>query len=228
MQMCDKFLIIKGVAVIEFETVIKTRRSVRKFTNQYVPNELLLKAVELATYASNGGNYQPWKFIIVRNKQIIIRMADEVQKKVDLIASWPEASKYGETMERYCKNTTFFRYAPVVIAVCGKTYQSVADKVLNERKNDQAAAEMIAYRKIGNSRTQSVAAATENLVLALHYLGLGACWMNGPLLAKKEIEAMIFTGDEYELLALVPIGYQAEHPELKSRKPVTEVVKIID
>lgn len=216
------------MAIIDFATVIKTRRSVRKFTVQDVSNETLLKAVELATYAPNGGNYQPWKFVIVKNKRLISQMADEVQKKVDLIASWPEASQYGETMERYCSNATFFRYAPVVIAVCGKKYQSVADKVLKERQNEQIAAEMIAYRNTGNSRNQSVAAATENLLLALHYFGLGACWMNGPLLAKKEIEALILKGNEYELLALVPIGYPAEHPELKPRKPVTEVTEIID
>jgi nitroreductase len=51
----------------------------------------LRKAVELATWAPNGGNYQGWHFIIVKKKEIIEKMANAVQSVADQIASWSEA-----------------------------------------------------------------------------------------------------------------------------------------
>jgi nitroreductase len=44
--------------ILDLEKLIKGRRSIRQWKKQEVPDELLKKAVELATWAPNGGNYQ--------------------------------------------------------------------------------------------------------------------------------------------------------------------------
>lgn len=211
------------------EEAIRTRRSIRRYQDRDVPTELLLKAIGVACWAPNGGNFQPWKFYVVKNRELIGRMADAVQAKVDLMATWPEAAEFGDTFQRYRRNAAFFRSAPAVIAVAMGAYQSPADKVLRRRgETDPAAREMIRNRAEVASRTQTIAGATAYLLLALHDLGLGACWMAGPMLARREIERMLDVPSNLELFALVPVGYPAEEPTPGPRKPLEEVATVLE
>ena len=49
----------------ELSDLIKGRRSVRVWQNKAVPEDLLLQAIELATYAPNAGNQQNWRFYVI-------------------------------------------------------------------------------------------------------------------------------------------------------------------
>jgi len=210
----------------ELGEVIKTRRSVRRFQDKPVPEDLLLKALELATWAPNGGNYQPWRFLIVSNKDLINQMADAVKAKTEIIASWPEAKQCGEVVERWRRTSDFFRGAPVCIAVLMGKYSSIADQVLRARgEKDPIAREIRSFRQMGNTSLQSVAAATTYLLLLLHYFGLGTTWMAGPQQAKKEIEQLLGVPKEWEFVNLIPVGYPAETPKVPPRKAVGEVVQ---
>jgi nitroreductase len=51
-------------------SLIKRRKSVRKYQDKDVPNELLEKILDSARYTPSAGNYQPWEFIIVRNQSL--------------------------------------------------------------------------------------------------------------------------------------------------------------
>ncbi len=214
---------------MELEQVLTRRRSIRKYQDREVPTSLVLKAIELASWAPNGGNYQPWKFYVVKNREMIRKMAHEVQAKVDLIASWPEAEPFGDSIERYRRNAGFFRAAPTVIAVAMAGYQSPADRVLRCRgESDPAAAEMLSNRAEVQSRIQTIAGATAYLLLALESFGLGACWMAGPMLAKRELTEMLDVPSGLDLFALVPVGYPAEEPVARPRKPIEEIARVIE
>ncbi len=214
---------------MKLEEALKGRRSIRKYQETEVPTDLILEAISMASWAPNGGNFQPWKFFVVKNRRVIDRIADAVQGKVDLMASWPEGAEFGQTFERYRANAAFFRSAPAVIAVAMGGYQSAADKVLRRRGlTDPVAREMIQNREDISSRIQTIAGATGYLLLALHSLGLGACWMAGPMLARKEITQILEVPDDVELFALVPVGYPAESPKAGARKPLDEVVRVIE
>jgi len=208
----------------DLENLIKTRRSIRKWKRDSVPDDLVLKAIEMATWAPNGGNHQNWRFIVVMDRNRIIKMADAVQSRIDAIASWPEANPFGEEVERWRKNGSFFRNAPVCIAVLMAEYESLADQILRLRiKKDPSLQTVIEARRLGNSGLQSVAAAVGYLLLALHAQGLGGVWMTGPLLAKTEVEGILRVPKELNLVAVVPIGLPDESPT-KTRKPLSEVV----
>ncbi len=210
----------------ELAELIKTRRSIRRFQDKPVPEDILVKAIELATWAPNGGNFQPWKFLIITNKDLIHKMADAVKAKTELMASWPEAVVCGDVLERWKKTSDFFRGAPACIAILMGKYISIADSVLRARGEiDPAAREIRSYRQMGNSSLQSVAAAITYLVLILHYFGLGATWMAGPQQAKKEIEKLLGVNPEWDFVDLIPVGYPAETPNFLGRKPVNEVIQ---
>jgi nitroreductase len=210
----------------DFSELIKTRRSIRKFQSKSVPEELLTKALELATWAPNGGNKQVWRFCIVTNKDLIQKMGDAVISRTELIASWPEAKQFGETLAKWRQTSDFFRGAPVCIAVLKGKYSSIADKILRARgETDPVAREIRSYRETGNTGLQSAASACAHICLLLHYFGLGTTWMAGPLLAKKEIEELLKVSPEWDFVGLIPVGYAAEAPEARPRKPIGDVIQ---
>ncbi|MFZ5823231.1 MAG: nitroreductase family protein [Bacillota bacterium] len=212
----------------ELATLVRTRRSIRKYKPDDVPDEMLLKAIDLATWAPNGGNFQPWQFWIVKNRDVITQMADAMDERSRLMASWPESEPYREHAERWVRVGAFFRQAPACIAVMVGGYQSIADKLLLARgTDDPAAAEMLEWRRFGASRIQTIGGAVMTLLLALHQQGLGACWMAGPQQAKGEIEQILGVPEGYEFVALVPVGFPAEEKTGAPRKPLDEVVRII-
>ncbi len=96
----------------ELEKIIKGRRSIRRWKNQEVPDDMLKKAVELATWAPNGGNFQGWRFIVVKNRQVIENMANAVQAVADKIASWPESAAWPEEMERASEERLLLQECP--------------------------------------------------------------------------------------------------------------------
>jgi nitroreductase len=212
--------------ILDLEKLIKGRRSIREWKRQEVPDELLKKAVEFATWAPNGGNYQGWRFIIVKRKETIEKMANAVQAVSDKIASWPEAISWQEDVKRYQKNASFFRNAPVCMGVFSGGYQSPMDKVLKARESfDPEAKEILGFRRSAPTAVQSTAAVAM-MLLAFHQMGLGAVWLVSPIQAKKEIEAILNVPSNMDLICLIAVGYPDESPQ-KERRPVEEVLEFV-
>jgi nitroreductase len=154
-------------------------------------------------------------------------MADAVQTVANKIASWPEAVPYKADVDRYQKNTSAFRHAPVCIAVLMSQYQSVADKILIARESfDPEARQILASRRSAPTSVQSASAAIMTMLLVFEEMGLGTVWMAAPLQAKAEIERLLNVPPEKGLIALVALGYPDEVPK-KDRKPVDQVVSFI-
>lgn len=61
---------------MEVFEAIKRRRSIRRFKEEPFPEDLLKKLLDAARMAPSAGNVQPWKFFVVRNKDIQAKLAD--------------------------------------------------------------------------------------------------------------------------------------------------------
>lgn len=61
---------------MEFDEVIKNRRSIRSYVNKPVPKELLLKILEAGTWAPSACNRQLWKFIVIEKEFFNQRLRD--------------------------------------------------------------------------------------------------------------------------------------------------------
>lgn len=79
---------------------IKSRRSVRAFTDEPVSREEVMKLIDAARWAPSAGNIQPWEFIVVREPKV----------------------KQG--LAQAALNQTFIEEAPVVIVVCANQQRS--------------------------------------------------------------------------------------------------------
>jgi nitroreductase len=212
----------------ELADLIKSRRSIRRWLDKPVEEDKLLQAIELATWAPNGGNQQNWRFTVVLDRSVIDSIADAVQARSDYVASLPEAARLGENVAGMLKRAGFFRNAPALIVVASSPYKSPFDEISAAReKTDQKIRQMSAWRSVADTRIQSVSSAIAYLLLVLHQMGLGAVWMTGPMQAKEEIEKILNIPTGMDLVACVPVGYPAESPDPRPRKPVREVTEVI-
>ena len=213
----------------DLANLIKGRRSIRSWHDKDVSEETLLKAIELATWAPSGGNQQNWRFYIIKNRSTLKAIADAVQASSDLIDSWPEAKKLSNPAAGGGqRGAGFFQNAPAAIAVAAAHYQSQVDMILEAReKVDAQAGEIRKWRNLADSRIQSIASAIAHLLLILHQMGVGSVWMTGPIQAKKEIEKLLRVPADMDVVAFIPVGYPAESPVSRGRKPVNEVCEII-
>lgn len=214
----------------DLATLIKGRRSIRKWQDKDVSEELLLQAIELATWAPSGGNQQNWRFYIIKNKATMKAIGDAVQASSDLMNSWPEANRAASPAPPAGaqRGAGFFQNAPAGIAVAASAYRSGVDMILEARsKVDPQAAEMRNSRNIADSRIQNAASAIAHLLLILHQMGIGSLWMTGPMQAKGAIEKLLNVPPEFDIVAFIPVGYPAESPVSRGRKPVKEVCEII-
>ncbi len=196
--------------------VIMSRKSIRRYKPDPVPDEMIDKILEAARWAPTGENYQPWRFIVIRDQETRNKIGDlskvgsgsrmtawycmgHMQKRFEKIADPVKRAEvlrfmYSGEVSEFCKQ------APVIIAVIGSLQVGSVD---------------VPY---------DLSAATENILLEAHSLGLGACWVHGPVAttrdAKKFKEILkIPTGmNEYKVIAYVAIGFPAEerkHPRPK-------------
>ena len=61
----------------ETEKVIYKRRSIRLYKNKPVPPDLIHRVIEAGRFAPSAGNNQPWKFVVIQDKELI----DEIDRK---------------------------------------------------------------------------------------------------------------------------------------------------
>jgi nitroreductase len=75
-----------------FYLVARRRRSVREFSPEDVPDDVIEMAVRCAATAPSGANFQPWKFVIVRDPAIKkkIREAAEAEEKLNYSGRMPD------------------------------------------------------------------------------------------------------------------------------------------
>ncbi|MBT9137185.1 MAG: NADH dehydrogenase [Firmicutes bacterium] len=67
---------------------IKRRRSIRSYQEQAVPEEVLTRILEAARMAPSGGNRQPWKFVVVTDKEIRKKLGEAANNQ-DFVGQAP-------------------------------------------------------------------------------------------------------------------------------------------
>ncbi len=142
----------------EFLELIKKRRTVREFSSEVVPEQIIVNAVKSASSAPNGANLQPWHFVIIKDKSLkteLRKLAEEKEKEFYLSRApedWLNDLKdLGTNIEK-----PFLEEAPYLIVVFEKRWDLLPD---GKKKK-------LYYTK------ESVGIATGILITALHSSGL--------------------------------------------------------
>jgi nitroreductase len=197
------------------------RASVRKYAPDPVPRDDVAAMVGLAVRAANAGNAQSWRFIAVEDAASRVAMKAAVDAAIDEMAAWPESEGREKELKSYRAYATFFADAPLVVAVFGVPYRSIADVLLYKHKVPNEERDRLRQRP----DIQSIGAAVQLLCTAAHAMGYGSCWMTAPVLAAPAIEELLGVQDPLRLVAVVPIGRPLTPPRPTSRHPLTDVLE---
>ena len=188
---------------------MRTRRSVRQFSSDPVPFELIENAIATAGTAPSGAHQQPWTFVVVSDTEVkrAIRAAAEEEERefYERRASpaWLEALERMGTDWRKPHIET----APYVIAVFEQAYGLEASSKYKHY-----------YAK------ESVGIAVGFLLAALHAAGLVALTHTpSPM---KFLAGLLGRPENERAFCLIPVGYPAEGAEVPDleRKPLAEIL----
>jgi nitroreductase len=164
---------------MELMEVLRTRRSVRQWKPDPVPDETLKKLAQAASWAPSGSNNQPWAFVIIREQGRLKRLR----------AAAPGIAGR----------------ASAIVLIC-----------LDRRRGDEEA---------GSSEYDmvhmSLGAAMQNLLLAAHDQGLGACAIGS--FHHASLASIVSLPPHLELKLLIALGYPVSQPKAPPLRPLGEM-----
>jgi nitroreductase len=148
--------------------VILTRRSIRKYEDKAVGEEKIISILKAGMFAPSAHNSQPWEFIVIKDKEMLIAMS------------------------RIGKYWTMLSEAALAIVTVANLKGYMASHT--------------------NFFIQDCSAATENMLLAAHALGLGGVWLGLYLKEKETVEVRKLLNIPGEIIpfSVISLGYPAE------------------
>ncbi len=199
---------------------IEARRSIRKFSSDAVPREMIDQMLEAARLAPSGGNVQPWRFLVVTDP-------DTKRKLRDI-----------------CMEQRFVEEVPVVIICFGDLSRFSPEAVKRRRQtlDESGVQETLSGRfadpefmarmqsKPTPSREQLLSGmiantyiAIEHLVIMASALGLATCWVGG--FDREEISQLFSLDDILVPVAVLPVGYpDGQLPPPRPRLSIEEIL----
>ena len=197
---------------MDIYTAIHARRSIRKYTPDPIPDDVLERMLNAMRAAPSGKNAQPWQFIVVKDAH--------ARKQIAEICTFFTSS--GREIRQ-----TWIAEAPVIFVVCGNP----AEAFVKIHKDDQVVIADQGYleeaQKSGPVVWESgllvdLAIPMDHLSLAAVAEGLGGCWVAG--VQEEKLKTLLGIPDTWRAPAVMPVGYPMENPDPRRRKPLEEIV----
>lgn len=192
-------------------TTILARRSIRRYTSQPVPHELLKQVLSAGICAPSAHNSMPWKLVAVQSSEGKQKLCSALGMRFEA-----DLRKAGmsdeEILRRTTRSSVIFSSASVLIVPFMKT------EFPNNLLDSSAAIEV-------QLAVQSVALAAGQMLLAAHALGLGMCWFAAPLFCAQEISrACEIDSKLWQPQCLLTLGWPDETPKEKKLPMMEEMV----
>ena len=168
---------------MELFEAIRGRRSCRQFTDEAVPEEVIIKILDEAVWAPSPLNTQPWEFIVIQNGP----MKEKIFEEADRCREWGLGESGWKWLGKY--QVDFLKSAPVLIVVIGDPKKTGLDAFLEEG--------MVGYQ-------YACAAAIQNMHLTAHALGYSTLWFT--LYDKKNLRKILDIPDDKSPLSIVCLG----------------------
>jgi nitroreductase len=187
---------------MDFQTLLKNRRSIRDFQNKEVTLTILKEIIQDTCLAPTASNAQPCRFIIIQNRDMIKKLSDESKRSLldDLIRNPQLPLKQYETALRDMHFNVYY-HAPCLVLFVGPK---------NVHFLDVDCGLTVAYFMFS---------ATER--------GLGTCWIGlGAHIRDKQILDEIGVQSDCRIVAPIIVGYPKSIP-LASERHAPDILKIM-
>lgn len=192
---------------MEYEALlelVKSRRSIRAFTDRPVSDELVARVIEAARWAPSGANSQPWEFIVIRDQATKDKMAfwalqhQELAHEAELTR--PEELRWASAARPV--SDPVFKKSPVLILVIGDPRVNKSFPLLTYTERED------------KNFVSALASAFLCMTLAATSLGLGSHWASlvGSAYPAVMIADLLGVPDGYCLYDMLGLGYPAAEP----------------
>ena len=185
-----------------FDELLKNRRSIRNYKNHPVSVEVIQEIINESTLAPNAGNEQPWKFIIVNDREMLKKISDESKKNI-LARIVNNPNDYAKKYQGMLQNESFniFYNAPCLVMILG-------------------------FTNLKNLYVDCALAACY-FMMAATARGLGTCWVNfGTEIYDPAMINELGIPDNSTIVAPIILGYPERIPPVPKRKE-PEIPRII-
>ena len=185
---------------MDFSELLAKRRSIREYEEREVPVDIVNEIIRESCLAPSAMNGQPWRFIVINNRDLMKRLSDESKGNLlALMQKFPGApGLYGELLSNKAYNV--FYNAPCLVFIVGpKNHRSL--KV-------------------------DCALAAGYFMFAATARGLGTCWIGlGLWIKDPELRQEIGLPDDYAIVAPIILGYPKDISSMPSREP--KILKVV-
>jgi FMN reductase (NADPH) len=198
----------------KFIELLKSRRSIRAYKPDPIPDEYIQKIIEAARWAPSGGNSQPWEFIVIKKKELKDRIADLFMKSVGLLREAELTREKEMRMPALVGEMTEpgFKNAPVLILLCG-------DPRVNE------AFPLVVFQKYGHEVfISNLASAFLCMQLAAKTLGLGSQWVSAAgSFMEDDLKELLNIPKGVKIYDMMAVGYPAYQLGPRSPRKIDEM-----
>lgn len=195
--------------------LIASRRSIRRYRQETIPPEVVDELLRCAVNAPSAHNRQPWRFAVLRRLDPKVRLANAMgdRLRADRLRDGDSPAAVEVDVARSFERITC---APLVVVVATTTVDMDAYPDGGRRDAENLMA------------IQSTAMAVQNLLLAAHAAGLGACSMCAPLFCPGTVRAVLDLPADWQPQAIVTLGRPASAGKPYSRRALSEVVRYVE
>lgn len=190
-----------------------SQRSIRKITQEPVPDELLIKIVELGCFAPNARNAQDWEFILVKDAAVKKQLAQQnralwkfakinEQRKAK---HQPKLAKVNQAVQWAVDN---FESYPAMLVACYKGPRFLFPQIM------------------GASTYGSLFPAVQNMMLAARAEGLGVNLATMPLWHNRKARKILNLPRQYTPTVMLTFGWPKGKYGPTTRKPVGDVLSL--
>lgn len=208
------------------EEVILRRRSVRVYKKKQVPEFMIRRILEAGRFAPSAGNCQPWKFVVVRDPELIRGMTDTTVK-ICKIFRWMLDYRWTKSVWRRLNAIINIRLKPndlhpVPFGAVG----FIADRRLSLYHG--APTVILIFKDVRGvgSPDLDCGIAGQNMVLAAHSMGLGTCWVSFAKLAfqyGRRWKKKFGIAYPYKFVTSLSIGWPVGKPDGMVERPTHTV-----
>ncbi|MCC7573831.1 MAG: nitroreductase family protein [Candidatus Methanofastidiosum sp.] len=194
---------------MDINPIIK-RKTIRKFKDIKIQKEDMMSLIEAATQAPSAHNFQPWEFLLIDSTEVKENLSSK------MATTWinnlkKDGKPLNEIQDRVNLSKRRINNAPFIIIPCFDT--SKVEKYGDERDN----AEFI-------MGVQSVALASENILLKATEKGFGVLWLCAPLFCPEDIREVLEIPNHIIPQEILIIGIPDEDPIKPKRRDLKDVI----
>jgi len=205
---------------MDVSEAIQKRTTIRRWKQDPVEKEKIIRVLESGRRAPSWGNVQPWRFVVVQDPATIEELAKSAA------AGQPQVST-----------------APVVIVCCGvadvfsrKMHRESLKQLMEagvmdwpEEFLDKVVLETDQFAPYRLGKEVMTIKAGEQIMIAAAFMslealnqGLGSCWVGA--ISPKEAAKVLHLPDDLFVHDLFMIGYPDEDPKPRPRKDFDKIV----